>query len=434
MEGARKVGTEFALLTLILVTGLISARPLVLLLALPIAAHLTLGLALASGHRDLRVQRSLSDHRMHEGGTVQVHIAAEKSGPAPELVMVSDDRSLARYVTEGSTSLVDYVPRVGSLTLSYVSQPRRGFYPLDGAHVSVRDVLGFATWEGYMPCSTPLWVLPRYARAGQVNVSPRRTLPRPGTAPSRRDGVGVQFLGTRPYIPGDDLRRINWKTLAHREQLVINLYEGERAAEVTVILDGRDRVYHEIGGRDLFEQAVRACAALCDSTIGDGHRTALLLYGERLEWVVYGSGRRHLEGILQGLAKAELGHSEAFADLGNLPARLFPGRSSVVIVSPFAPGDEQVLGMLRARGYDVLALVPDPFPSARTRQPATDWHRDRTPISHQTGTPLRLASQFMAIERELLLRVLMSAGVRVALWDVNNALAPLLKSAWGKRR
>jgi uncharacterized protein (DUF58 family) len=434
MEGARKVGTEFALLALILVTGLISTRPLVLLLALPIAAHLTLGLALASAHRDLRAQRSLSAHRIHEGGTVQVDIAAEKSGSAPELVMVSDDRSLARYVTEGSTSLIDFAPRTGSMMFSYLSQPVRGFYPLDGAHLSVRDVLGFATWEGDVPCPTPLWVLPRYSRTGQIKVSPRRTLPRPGTAPSRRDGVGVQFLGTRPYIPGDDLRRVNWKTLAHRDQLVINLYEGERAAEVTVVLDGRDRVYHEIGGRDLFEQAVRACASLCDSAIGDGHRTALLLYGERLEWVVYGSGRRHLEGILQGLARAKLGYSEAFADLGNLPARLFPSGSSVIIVSPFAPGDEQALGMLRARGYDVLALVPDPFPPARTEQPAAAWHEGRTNYSVQTKTPLWLASRFMAIERELLLRVLMSAGVRVALWDVNNALAPLLKSAWGRRR
>lgn len=434
MEAARKVDTEFALLAVILVTGLISARPLVLLLALPIATHLTLSLALASAHRDLRVQRSLSAHRIHEGSTVQVDIAAERSGPAPELVMVSDDTSLARYATEGSTSLIDLVPRTGSLTLSYTGQPVRGFYPLDGAHVSVRDVLGFVTWEGYVPCSTPLWVLPRYAGVGQVKVSPRRTLPRPGTAPSRRDGVGVQFLGTRPYIPGDDLRRVNWKTLAHRDQFVINLYEGERAAEVTVVLDGRDRVYREIGGRDLFEQAVRACAALCDSTIGDGHRTALLLYGERLEWVVYGSGRRHLEGILHGLARAELGCSEAFADLGNLPARLFPSGSSILIVSPFAPGDEQALGMLRARGYDVLALVPDPFPYTRARQLATNWHEDHTFHSQQTRTPLWLASRFMAIERELLLRVLMSAGVRVAPWDVNNALAPLLRSAWGRRR
>lgn len=184
-----------------------------------------------------------------------------------------------------------------------------------------------------------------------------------------------------------------------------------------MVLDGRDRVYNILGGRELFEQAVRASAALCESAIRDGHRAGLLLYGERLEWVFPGGGQVHWEKLLQSLAKAELGFSEAFADLGNLDARLFPSGSSIIIVSPFASGDEQALGMLRARGYDVLALVPVPVVGAS---------RDQSTAG--------LASRFLALERELMLQALMSAGVRVLVWDVDHPLRPLVQAVWRRRQ
>jgi len=434
MEGTRKVSAEFGLLALILLTGLILASPVLLLLALPIAVHVTLGLILTTENQNLRARRSLSSHRIRDGDSVEVELTLERTGKGPDLALISEERSLAGHIIEGEPSAAEHLTRGRSLVLSYVAQPPRGFYPLEEAHLSARDMLGFQTWEGCLPCPTPLWVLPRYETIGRLKLSPRRTLPVPGTARSRRGGVGVQFFGTRPYIPGDDRRRINWKTLALRDQIVVNLYEEERAAEVTVVLDGRDRAYQLAGGRDLFERTVSACAAICDSAIRDGHRTGLLLYGERLEWVFLGGGRVHSERILQTLAKADIGFSAAFADLGNLPAKLFPSGSSIIIVSPFAQGDEQALGILRARGYDVLALVPDPFTLIREQRPGTDGCENGILRTDQTETAVELATRLVSLERAVILRLLASTGVRVAMWDVNSPLGWLIKAAWRRNR
>jgi uncharacterized protein (DUF58 family) len=417
MDVNRKLGAELGMLALILLAGFILASPTVLLLAMPLVVHVTFGLGLLREGHNISIRRSLSGQRVHEDDCVQAELLAQKRGAGPDLLLVTEDAAISRQRVEGPGSLAERVSAGGSLVLSYILRPQRGFYPLEQAHLRVRDLLGFATWEGDRSCPTPLWVLPRHERIGRVNLSPRRTLSVPGAARARRGGTGVQFFATRPYVPGDDLRRLNWKTLARQGKLVINLYEEERTAEVTVVLDGRDRVYQVPGGRDLFEHAVRACAAVCDSATRDGHRTGLLLYGERLEWVLAGGGRAQSERLLQGLAKAGLGFSEAFADLGNLPARLFPGGSSIIIVSPFAPGDEQALGMLRARGYDVLALVPTFLPLEKM---------DRTPVG--------LAKRVLALEREALLQVLMSAGVRIAVWDVHSGLAPLVQVAWRRRQ
>jgi len=416
MAGPHKLGGELGLLALVLVVGLVLASPAVLLLALPIAVHVTLGLLLAMRRADLRVTRRISNHRIHEGDDIQVELAVENTGGGLDLVLVTEQRVLANHMLEGATSSAEMLPAGGTLTLSYRVQPPRGFYPLERVPVYARDLLGFITWEDDLPCLSSLWVFPSYDPLGRVGLSPHRTLSIPGTARSRRGGEGVQFFATRPYIPGDSLRHLNWKALARRQQTVVNLYEEERAAEVTVILDGRHRVYQPLGGSEPFEHAVRACAALCDSAIRDGHRTGLLLYGERLEWVFTGSGRMQRERLLQGLTKAELGFSEAFADLGNLPARLFPSGSSVIIVSPFTPGDEEALGMLHARGYDVLALVLEPPPLHRAER-----------------TALALASRLVALERKAMLQILHSAGVRSIVWNLDNPLQPLVRETWRRR-
>ncbi|MFU8796383.1 MAG: DUF58 domain-containing protein [Dehalococcoidia bacterium] len=405
------------MLALVLFIGLVLAQPAVLLVALPIAIHLTVGLALARHPKSLQVTRSLSAHRTHEGDIVEAELSLQNTDGHLDLVMLIEEQELARHRSEGTTSLATPLPDGGSMLLSYATRPPRGFYPLAGPRTYVRDLLGFTTWESTMACPTRLWVFPRYDPVGRVGLSPRQTLSIPGSARSRRGGEGVQFLATRPYIPGDNLRRINWKALARCNQPVINLYEEERAANVTVVLDGRDRIYLPLGGQEPFEHAVRACAALCDSAIRDGHRTGLLLYGERLEWVFSGCGRVQRERLLQELARANLGFSDAFSDLGNLPSRLFPSGSSVIIVSPFAPGDEEALGLLRARGYDVLALVPVVSSPENTRQES-----------------IRLAGRLIALERELMLQVLMSAGIRIAVWDVSHPLGPVINAAWRRRQ
>ncbi len=417
MDGARKVGGELVLLALVLFIGLVLAQPAVLLVALPIATHLTLGLALARQPRGLQVTRSLSTHRTHEGEIVEANVSVSNADGYLDLAMIIEEQQLTRHKAEGTTGLAARLPDGGSMLLSYTTRPPRGFYPLEGPRTYIRDLLGFKTWEGTAACPDKLWVFPRYDPVGRVGLSPRQTLSIPGSARSRRGGEGVQFLATRPYVPGDNLRRINWKALARRNQPVVNLYEEERAADVTVVLDGRDRIYLPLGGREPFEHAVRACAALCDSAIRDGHRTGLLLYGERLEWVFSGCGRVQRERLLQELARANLGFSDAFSDLGNLPSRLFPSGSSVIIVSPFAPGDEETLGLLRARGYDVLALVPITSQPEKTER-----------------EPVRLARRLIALERELMLQVLMSAGIRIAVWDVSRPLGPLIKAAWRRRQ
>ena len=54
---------------------------------------------------------------------------------------------------------------------------------------------------------------------------------------SHRKGFSVEFAEFRPYLPGDDLRHVDWKIAARADRLVIKQYEEETNLRATVVLD-----------------------------------------------------------------------------------------------------------------------------------------------------------------------------------------------------
>ncbi|MGC9530567.1 MAG: DUF58 domain-containing protein [Candidatus Bipolaricaulaceae bacterium] len=421
MWGRRRTAVELALLVGLAGLGLILRHPGVVLLAVPVAVHLCLGLTMALTNRrpQLAARRELSAARALEGEAVSVQVEVENRGPGLELVVV-DDHQLSQWVEEGRAQVVDSLSRGGRLTLAYRARPRRGLYALPSVWVEVQDLLGFVLWRGEVDCPAPLAVLPRHERLTGVAVRPRRTLPQPGTVRARRGGAGIEFFGTRDYLPGDDSRRVNWKAVARWGRLMINQYEEERASEVTVVLDVRTHAYPPARRDELFDWAVRGAAGLADCFLRQGHRVGLLLYGRYLDWVPLSSGHHHWQRLLRALARADLGATEVFAELVHLPVRPIPPGSQVALVSPLVPGDEAGVERLRARGYQVLVLVPDP------------WALEMTALPQSPA--VRLGARILELERWSMLARLHTAGARPLVWDVRYPLAPQVKATWRRLR
>ena len=98
-----------------------------------------------------------------------------------------------------------------------------------------------------------------------------------------------------------------------------------------------------------------------------------------------------------------------FEKLENLPKRLLPSNSQLVFISPLHDDDVDVLIQLRARGYALLVISPDPIifeMEGHDSQDETD----------------ALASRLARIERSLMLHKLRQAGMQVLDWDVNTPL------------
>jgi uncharacterized protein (DUF58 family) len=190
------------------------------------------------------------------------------------------------------------------------------------------------------------------------------------------------------------------------QKLYTNVFEQERVADVGLILDTRERVNVVAASDSLFEYAVRAAAALAENFLDDGNRVSLLVYGTGITAVFPGYGRIQRKRILKTLSNAKPGLNYALETLAALPTRMFPAQSQIVFVSPLAPEDIPVIIQMRARGYAVMVVSPDPISYEAAR------YQDFT-------TP---AYRLAYAERDFMLRQIRRNGVQVVNWRVDQPL------------
>src|SRR5690606_26167852 len=112
------------------------------------------------------------------------------------------------------------------------------------------------------------------------------------------------------------------------------------------------------------------------------------------------------------LGAARTGHNFALESLGYLPTRFFPSGSQIIMVSPLMNTDVPAFMQLRACGYEVLVISPDPV----------DF--EARALGVDGGPAWRIAR----VERALLLRKLQRMGIRVLDWQVSRAFEPLVRS------
>ena len=398
MLAAAAVGLVFA--------GLVLLQGGLIALAIPLWVYLGAGLLFGPpGKTSLKATRTLGADRVRPGEPVPVTLTVENAGDGIEEATIRDRVPPGLEGVEGETSALGPLPPGGKLVLAYTLRGPRGTYRFEGVDVVLGDPFYVRPRVERLEVPQQLFVLPEARALRRVEIRPRQTRLHAGLVPARRGGPGTEFYGVREYQPGDSLRSLNpWAMARDPERLYITEFEQERSADVGLILDARRRADVQVGSRSLFEHAIEATAALADAFLQGGHRVGLLVYGGHLDWTFPGTGRVQREKILRTLARARLGESLVFEGFDYLPTRLFPARSQIVLVSPLLPGDEAMLIALRARGYAVLIISPDPV----------SFEAKRFPDDEAT----RLAVRIARVERALLLSRLQRAGIVVVDWDV----------------
>jgi uncharacterized protein (DUF58 family) len=391
----------------LLLLGLTTLNGPLLTLTLPLVVYLVAVFLFRPTKLDLTAVRTLSADRVYRGRPVTVQVSVTNGGGRLEHVRIEDLIPLRLTVVDGETSLFTSLEPGETASLTYTVRGDRGDIQLGPLRVRASDVLGLFHRQALLETPQRLTILPQVMTLRRVAIRPRRTRAYAGPVPARQGGSGVEFFGVREYQIGDPLRWINWQVSArHPPSLFTNEFEKERITDVGLILDARRRP--DVQGRKvpLFEHAVRATASLANTFLNEGNRVGLLIYGGFLDWTFPGYGRIQGERILRALAGAETGESQVFESLDFIPTRYFPAQSQLVLVSPLCEDDAPPLVRLRARGYQLIVISPDPV---QFEADALGPH-----------PALSLAVRIARLERRVLLRRLRRAGIRTVDWQVET--------------
>ena len=175
---------------------------------------------------------------------------------------------------------------------------------------------------------------------------------------SVRTGTSLDFAEHRPYQPGDDLRRIDWRVYGRTDRFYLKTYEADTNADVMLVLDSSGSMDFASGRLTKFDYARYLTASLAWLAQRQGDRVGLVTVRDEMVDVVPPS-TRHLNLLLHTVA------ASTAAGEGHLPRVLekvaqMRGRSGMVVLISDCYEEPAALcravGGLRSRGHDVMVF------------------------------------------------------------------------------
>jgi uncharacterized protein (DUF58 family) len=414
----RKILVLALTVTGLLMLALVTRSGDVAWMALPFLAYLGLGLwksPLAAKVR-LSAARTLEISRKEGVSTIEVTVKVANQGLAIDHLYLDDGHQAGMDLTSGQTEMLGALRTGEEMELKYTFQSHRGAFTWEKVTAVVSDPLDLIETPFDLPAAAKANVQPELSRYRSLPLHPQTTLHSAGSIPARLGGSGTDFWGVREYQPGDPLRRLDWRlTARHPRQFFTKEFEQEEIADIGLILDARYKTNLEIGEESLFEHSARAAASMAEVFLRQGNRVSLLIYGHKDITLYPGYGKRHLNRILNALAQVTIEPDAKVDSLSLVPLHVFSSRSLIFVFSPLATNDWELFPRLRAHGFQVLLISPDPL----------DFARDVLPTDPLTEISGRLAR----LDRRLEIGKIAALWIPVIDWQVSQPLSPLVRNA-----
>jgi uncharacterized protein (DUF58 family) len=171
-------------------------------------------------------------------------------------------------------------------------------------------------------------------------------------------GMSVDFAEHRAYMPGDDIRRIDWRVFGRTDRHYIKQFEADTNTDFTVVLDTSASMGFGSGRITKLEYAKYLAACLAYFSSKQRDRVGMSMFaGEEVSRIP--PGAKHLDLILHSLDRAKAAGKGALLEPLRRLSEHMRRRSIVAVISDFyedATRVAEAVRFLRQRGNDVIVF------------------------------------------------------------------------------
>ena len=330
-----------------------------------VAVLTTLDVLLAASPRRLRLRRELP--------------AAVRLGESAvaRLVVVNDGgrtlRGLLRDAWQPSAGAAPTRRRVvlrpgRAVTLTATLTPfRRGDRRADAVTVRSIGPLRLAGRQATLELPGTVRVLPRFSSRKHLPSRLARLRELDGRTSVMVRGQGTEFDSLREYVRGDDIRSIDWRATARRDDLVVRTWRPERDRRVVVVVDSGRTSAARVGDEPRLDTAIESALLLGALASRAGDRVDVVVFDRRVRGRVQGAtGPALLSSMVDTLApiEAELVDTD-WSSVPALVRQVTTQRALVVLATTVdSPGSARsllaALPQLTRKHLVVVASVTDP--------------------------------------------------------------------------
>ena len=145
--------------------------------------------------------------------------------------------------------------------IDYTVKPvERGEYFFGNILLYVKSLLGLVSGRFTIDAETMIPVYPSFMQLRKYELLSHAAIQtETGSKRMRKIGHSMEFEQIREYVPGDDIRTLNWKASARKGGLMINTYTDEKSQQVYCIIDKGRLMKMPFGGLTLLDYAINSC-------------------------------------------------------------------------------------------------------------------------------------------------------------------------------
>jgi len=306
------------------------------------------------------------------------------------------------------------IEQFGTHDFEYQVKPvERGEYHFGTLNVYVSSVLQIIARRYRFDTSQMVSVYPSYIQMRKYEfLAMSNRLTEFGLKKIRRIGHTMEFEQIKNYVPGDDVRTINWKATAKRAQLMVNQYQDEKSQPIYSIIDTGRVMKMPFEELKLLDYAINSTLAFSNIALLKNDKAGMMAFSKKVDTIVHASNKRtHINVLNEALYNIDTQFTDSdFGYLYALIKRKITHRSLLILYTNFEhiSALKRQLPFLKAIAKQHL-LVTVFFENTELDSLITENAEDLQSIYHKT-----IAEKF-TFEKRLIVKELENRGVHAIL-------------------
>ena len=253
-------------------------------------------------------------------------------------------------------------------------------------------------------------------------------------------GFSVDFASYRQYMPGDEIRRIDWNVFSRSDKLYVKLFEGETNTRVLVLLDISGSMNYGSAGVTKIDYARMLAASLSYFAYHQRDGVGLLTFDTEIRSHIQASRRRgQLMAILSEIDRIKPSELTEFRKPLRFLAEYLTRRGVIIVISDLYDEPDNIIAglkVLKSKGNDIIVFhIMDNFELTFPYEDMAQFEDMETKKKLHV-IPEYLRSQYLTILREHMERIRKElSGLRIdyCLMDTSKPLDVGLFSYLGAR-
>jgi len=167
----------------------------------------------------------------------------------------------------------------------YILEPKeRGEYNFGGLNIFVSSPLGFISKRFTFQKDANLSAYPSFIHLRKYELMAIQSeFLLGGIKKIRKLGHTMEFEQIKEYVPGDDIRTINWKATSKANRLMVNQFQDEKSQRIFMLIDTGRTMKMPFNGLSLLDYSINATMALSHIILKKGDRAGMMTFSKKTE-------------------------------------------------------------------------------------------------------------------------------------------------------